>query len=130
MKLGFGACAKNITYERNNAVTNENITKLYKELPTKEFAVAMAVIPFVSEDGTLKYNGKNVDGVQMCELLDDTYRTFKRILHNLCLKGVLGRVRVKSEYSYCIDYRLWVVNPFLYGLSDAKDEIVAYFKDK
>lgn len=111
-------------------MTNEIITKLYKELPTKEFAVAMAVIPFVSEDGTLKHNGKNVDGVQMCELLDDTYRTFKRILHNLCLKGVLGRVRVKSEYSYCIDYRLWVANPFLYGLSDAKDEIVTYFKDK
>lgn len=42
-------------------MTNENITKLYKELPTKEFAVAMAVIPFVSEDGTLKHNGKNVD---------------------------------------------------------------------
>ena len=123
-------CAKNITYERNNAVTNENITKLYKELPTKEFAVAIAIIPFVSDKGTLQYNGKYLDGVKLCELLDDNYRTFKRILHNLCLKGILGRVRVSTEFSVVHDYRLWCANPFLYELDNAKDEIVTFFKDK
>ena len=35
------------------------IPTLFKELPTKEFAVAMAIMPFISyKDGILKYNNK------------------------------------------------------------------------
>lgn len=102
---------------------------LYKELSTKEFAIASVLSAFVSDNGVLKHNGKLIVGTELCEYLVDNYETFNRVMTSLKRKGVIGRVRIKSDFSYCTDYKLWVVNPYVYEVEDAKSEIVEHFKD-
>lgn len=105
-----------------------NIVDLYKKLMPREFAVAMVLSHFVSDDGVLKIDGKNLVGSHLCELLDENYDTFNRHMTALCRKGIIGRVRVKSEFWYITDHRLWVVNPNVYEVKDCKPEIVEWFK--
>ena len=107
----------------------KHLYDLYRELSTKEFALANMLSAFASDDGTLKHNGKHIVGTELCEYLGDNYETFNRIMTSLSRKGVIGRVRVKSEFSYCTDYRVWVANPYIYEVGSAKNEIVEHFKN-
>jgi hypothetical protein len=63
------------------------ITTLFKELPTKEFAVAMAIMPFISyKDGILRYDGKIADIKIISEQLGENYDVFRKIIASLIKK--------------------------------------------
>lgn len=107
------------------------IPALYKELPTKEFAVAMAIMPFISyKDGILRYNGKIVDGKTISDLLCENYETFKRIITALIKKDILKRVKRPSDTYANKEKNCIVVNPFIYLRGqDIEKEIVDLFKE-
>ena len=75
----------------------KHLTTLFQELTTKEFAVAVVISSFVSDDGIVKHNGKEVTGKDICNMLGDNYETFNRVITKLTRKGILGRVRIPDE---------------------------------
>lgn len=94
--------------------TNPIIT-LFKELPTKEFAVTMAIMPFISyTDGILRYEGKIVDGKTISDLLGENYETFKRIITSLIKKDILKRVERPSDTYANKTKKCLVVNPYIF----------------
>lgn len=107
----------------------KHLEELYRELSTREFAIASVLSAFVSDNGLLKHNSKPIVGTELCEYLGDNYETFGRALTSLKRKGVIACIRIKSDYSYCTDYKLWCANPHLYNIDCAKSEIVEHFKD-
>ena len=57
------------------------IKQLFKELPTKEFAVAMALMPYISyKDGILKINNKITDVKNIAEDLNENYDPFRKVV--------------------------------------------------
>lgn len=75
----------------------KHLTTLFQELTTKEFAVAVVISSFVSDDGIIKHNGKEVTGKDICNMLGENYETFNRVITKLTRKGILGRVRIPDE---------------------------------
>ena len=49
----------------------KHLTTLFQELTTKEFAVAVVISSFVSDNGIIKHNGKEVTGKDICNMLGD-----------------------------------------------------------
>ena len=91
------------------------ITALFKELPTKEYAVTMALMPFISyNDGILRYDGKIVDGKTISDVLGENYETFKRIITSLIKKDILGRVERPSDTYANKTKKCLVVNPYIF----------------
>jgi DNA-binding MarR family transcriptional regulator len=107
------------------------ITALFKELPTKEFAVTMALMPFISyNDGILRYNNKIVDGKAISELLGENYETFKRIIASLIKKNILARIDRPSDTYSNKTKKCLVVNPFIFLRGqDIEKDIVDLFVD-
>ena len=105
------------------------ITALFKELPTKEYAVTMALIPFISyNDGILRYNGKIVDGKTISDILGENYETFKRIISSLCKKDILKKVERQSDTYVNKTKKCLVVNPYIFLRGqDIEKEIVDLF---
>ena len=106
----------------------KDFLKLYKTLNCREFSLAMILSHFVSDDGVLRVNGKYFVGTEFCDYLGDKYNVFNKALTSLKRKGVIGRVRVKSEFWYITDHRVWVANPNVYEVKDCKPEIIEWFK--
>ena len=106
------------------------ITALFKELPTKEYAVTMALMPFISyNDGILRYNGKIVDGKTISDVLGENYETFKRIITSLIKKEILGRVERPSDTYANKTRKCLVVNPFIFLRGqDIEKDIVEIFQ--
>lgn len=91
------------------------IPTLFKELPTKEFAVAMAIMPFISyKDGILKYNNKIADVRIISEQLDENYDAFRKIIASLVKKEVLGKVERQSDTYQNKTKQCICVNPYIY----------------
>ena len=105
------------------------ITALFKELPTKEYAVTMALMPFISyNDGILRYNGKIVDGKTISDVLGENYETFKRIITSLIKKEILGKVERPSDTYANKTKKCLVVNPFIFLRGqDIEKDIVEMF---
>ena len=105
------------------------ITDLFKELPTKEFAVAMALMPFISyNDGILRYNGKIADGKTISDALGENYETFKRIITSLIKKNILGKVERQSDTYANKKKKCLVVNPYIFLRGqDIEKDIVDMF---
>ena len=105
------------------------ITALFKELPTKEFAVTMALMPFISyNDGILRYNNKIVDGKTISDILGENYETFKRIITSLIKKDILKRVERPSDTYANKTKKCLVVNPYIFLRGqDIEKEIVSLF---
>ena len=105
------------------------IVALFKELPTKEFAVTMAIMPFISySDGILRYNNKIADGKVISDVLGENYDTFKRIITSLIKKDVLKRVVRPSDTYANKTKKCLVVNPFIFLRGqDVEKEIVDLF---
>ena len=92
----------------------KHLTNLFQELTTKEFAVAVVISSFVSDDGIIKHNGKEVTGKDICNMLGDNYETFNRVITKLCRKGILGRVRIPDEIFKFHELKHFCANPFIY----------------
>ena len=106
----------------------KHLTTLFQELTTKEFAVAVVISSFVSDNGIIKHNGKEVTGKDICNMLDDNYETFNRVITKLTRKGILGRVRIPDEIFKFHELKHFCVNPFIYDVKNPKKEIVEHFK--
>lgn len=106
------------------------ITELFKELPTKEFAVAMAIMPFISyKDGILRYNGKIANGKTISDALGENYDTFKRIITSLIKKNVLNKIERPSDTYQNKTKKCLVVNPFIFLRGqDIEKDIVELFE--
>lgn len=122
-----------INFKKGDAfvkVYTNPITAMFKELPTKEFAVAMAIMPFISyKDGILRYNGKIADGKTISDALNENYETFKRIITSLIKHEVLARVERQSDTYANKTKRCLVVNPFIFLRGqDVEKDIVEKFK--
>ena len=46
----------------------KHLPTLFQELTTKEFAVAVVISSFVSDDGIVQHNGKEVTGKDVCNI--------------------------------------------------------------
>ena len=91
------------------------IPTLFKELPTKEFAVAMAIMPFISyKDGILKYNNKIADVRTISEQLGENYDVFRKTIASLIKKEVLGKVERQSDTYQNKTKQCICVNPYIY----------------
>lgn len=106
------------------------IPELFKELPTKEFAVAIAISPFVSyKDGILRYNGKIADIRTISEVLNENYDVFRKTVSSLIGKDILGKVERQSDTYANKMKQCIVVNPYLYLRGqDIEKEIMDKFK--
>lgn len=107
------------------------ITALFKELPTKEYAVTMALMPFISyNDGILRYDGKIIDVKTISNILGENYETFKRIIASLIKKEILGKVERPSDTYANKTKKCLVVNPFIFLRGqDIEKDIVALFEN-
>ena len=91
------------------------IPTLFKELPTKEFAVAMAIMPFISyKDGILKYNNKIADVRTISEQLGENYDVFRKTIASLIKKDVLAKVERQSDTYQNKTKQCICVNPYIY----------------
>ena len=106
----------------------KHLTTLFQELTTKEFAVAVVISSFVSDDGIIKHNGKEVTGKDICNMLGDNYETFNRVITKLTRKGILGRVRIPDEIFRFHELKHFCANPFIYEVENPKKEIMEYVK--
>ena len=107
------------------------IETLFKELPTKEFAVAIAISPFVSyKDGILRYKGKIADIATISDVLAENYKTFAKIMASLEKKQIIAKVKRQSDTYQNKTKVCIVVNPYLYLKGqDIEKDIDALFKD-
>ena len=107
------------------------IETLFKELPTKEFAVAIAISPFVSyKDGILRYKGKIADIATLSDVLAENYKTFAKIMASLEKKQIIAKVKRQSDTYQNKTKVCIVVNPYLYLKGqDIEKDIDALFKD-
>ena len=122
-----------INFKKGDAfvkVFTNPITVLFKELPTKEFAVAMAIMPFISyKDGILRYNGKITDVKTISNVLGENYDTFKRIIASLVKKNVITKIERQSDTYQNKTKKCLVVNPFIFLRGqDIDKEIVEIFQ--
>lgn len=106
------------------------ITALFKELPTKEFAVAMAIMPFISyKDGILRHEGKIVTIKIISDILCENYDGFKKVFSSLIKKEVVKKVERQSDTNLSKTKQCYVVNPYIFLRgADIEKKIVEQFK--
>lgn len=106
------------------------IIVLFKELPTKEFVVAMSIMPFISyKDGILRYNGEIADVRTISDVLGENYEVFRRTINSLIKREILGKIERKSDTYKNKTKKCICVNPFIYLKGqDIEKEIVDIFK--
>lgn len=91
------------------------IAELFKELSTKEFAVAMGIIPFISyKDGILRYDGKISDIKTIATVLDEDYDCFRKIISSLIKKNIISKIKRQSDTYQNKTKNCLVVNPYIY----------------
>lgn len=122
-----------INFQKKEAfvkVYTNPITALFKELPTKEFAVAMAIMPFISyKDGILRYDGKIVTIKTISDVLCENYDGFKKIISSLVKKDIIKKVERQSDTNLSKTKQCYVVNPYIFLRgADIEKDIVELFK--
>lgn len=71
------------------------LLELYKTLSSKEAAVVLSIIPFISySDGVLRYNKQIVSVKDICEILEENYDVYSRTIRSLINKDVLKKADV------------------------------------
>ena len=112
-------------------IFTDTVIDLFKEMSSKEFAVALAITPFISyKDGILRYNGKIADVRVISEVLQENYETFRRTISSLEEKGILAKVERQSDTYQNKTKKCIAVNPYIFLKGqDIEKDIVNKFKD-
>lgn len=107
------------------------IKQLFKELPTKEFAVAMALMPYISyKDGILKINNKITDVKNIADDLNENYDPFRKVVSALIKKEILGKVERQSDTYQNKTKQCICVNPYIFLRGqDVERELAEKFKN-
>ena len=91
------------------------IIELYKNLTTKELAVCLGLMPFISyTDGVLRYNNKIVSIKTISELLNEDYDSYRKIIKSLYEKEVIKKIEVTSDINIYKTKKCIVVNPYVF----------------
>ena len=77
----------------------KHLTTLFQELTTKEFAVAVVISSFVSDNGIIKHKGKEVTGKDVCNMLGIIMRPLTGLLRNSQGKAFLVESGFLMKYS-------------------------------
>lgn len=105
------------------------ILSLYLALPTKEFSIAMGIMPFISyKDGILRHEGKIADMKTISDILNENYDNFRKHIKNLIQYQVLARIERPSDVDKSKTRQCLVVNPYIYLRGqDIEKDIVNVF---
>lgn len=91
------------------------IINLYKTLTTKESAVLLSIIPFISySDGILRYNGKIITIKDICQILEENYDVYSRTIRSLINKNILAKSEVVSDTNTSKTKKCIVANPYIF----------------
>lgn len=89
--------------------------ELYKKLTTKELAICIGLMPFISyTDGVLRYNNKITTAKEISELLNEDYSNFSKIIKSLYKKEVIKKIEVTSDINIYRTKKCIVVNPYIF----------------
>ena len=123
-----------INFKKGDAfvkIFTDTVIDLFKEMSSKEFAVALAITPFISyKDGILRYNNKIADVRVISDVLQENYETFRRTISSLEEKGILAKVERQSDTYQNKTKKCIAVNPYIFLKGqDIEKDIVNKFKD-
>lgn len=123
-----------INFKKGDAfvkIFTDTVIDLFKEMSSKEFAVALAITPFISyKDGILRHNGKIADVRVISEVLQENYETFRRTISSLEAKGILAKIEKQSDTYQNKTKKCIAVNPYIFLKGqDIEKDIVNKFKD-
>jgi DNA-binding MarR family transcriptional regulator len=105
------------------------IKELWKTLSIREYAVASALMQFISyKDGILRDNGVAINMKDISRLLEMDYDAIRKIIPVLEKKKILGKVKRKSDKYADKEKNYLVVNPYLFLRgTDIEKEIADMF---
>ena len=123
-----------INFKKGDAfvkIFTDTVIDLFKEMSSKEFAVALAITPFISyKDGILRYNNKIADVRVISDVLQENYETFRRTISSLEEKGILAKVERQSDTYQNKTKKCIAVNPYIFLKGqDIEKDIINKFKD-
>jgi hypothetical protein len=107
------------------------IKELWKELSIREYAVATALMPYISyKDGILRDNGSAINIKDISVLLDMDYDAIRKIMPVLEDKKVIIKIKRQSDKYADKEKNYYVVNPYLFMCgTDMEKEVVELFND-
>jgi DNA-binding MarR family transcriptional regulator len=107
------------------------IKELWKTLSIREYAVASALMQFISyKDGILRDNGVAINMKDISKLLEMDYDAIRKIIPVLEKKKILVKVKRQSDKYADKEKSYIVVNPYLFLRgTDMEREIVNLFSD-
>ena len=107
------------------------IKELWKELSMREYAVASALMQFISyKDGILRNNGIAINMKDISVLLEMDYDAIRKIIPVLEKKKILAKVKRQSDKYADKEKNYIVVNPYLFLRgTDIEKEIVDLFAE-
>jgi hypothetical protein len=107
------------------------IKELWKALSIREYAVATALMPFISyKDGILRDNNVAINIKDISVLLDMDYDAIRKIVPVLEDKLVLRKIKRQSDKYADKEKNYYVVNPYLFLCgTDMEKEIVDLFSN-
>jgi hypothetical protein len=105
------------------------ITILWQKLNTTEFAVTMALMPYISyQDCILRYKNNPMKLADMATVLDINYDTFRKTILQLVGKGVLAQTKTGSIKKPNTFINCYVMNPYIiFKGTDLCKEIAGLF---
>jgi DNA-binding MarR family transcriptional regulator len=107
------------------------IKELWNELSLREYAVASALMQFISyKDGILRNDGIAINMKDISKLLNMDYDAIRKIIPVLEKKKILSKVKRKSDKYADKEKNYYVVNPYLFLRgTDMEKEIVDMFSN-
>ena len=91
------------------------LKEMWKELSMREFAVATALIPYISyKDGILRNNGISINLKEISLLLEIDYEAIRKIIPILEKKMIIQKTEIQSERYANKMKKCYVVNPYLF----------------
>ncbi len=107
------------------------IKELWKELSIREYAVASALIPYISyKDGILRNEGISINLKDISILLDMDYDAIRKVIPVLEKKLILSKINRQSDKYADKKKNYYVVNPYLFLCgSDIEMEVADIFKE-
>jgi hypothetical protein len=105
------------------------ITLLWQKLNTTEFAIIMALMPYISyQDCILRYKNTPMKLTDMSTVLDINYDTLRKTIQQLIGKGVLAQTRTGSIKKPNTYINCYVINPYImFKGTDLCKEIAGLF---
>lgn len=107
------------------------LIELWNELTIREYAIATALIPYISyKDGILRNEGNAINIKDISSLLSMDYDAIRKIFPVLEKKYIISKIRRKSD-KYADKEKTYIaVNPYLFLRgTDMEKEIADLFKD-